>query len=686
MSVSGLACNTSVSGLAFNPSRFSFLGIPNQNSRVTYRRVSSPLNGKFRRNMGHLVDSISWIQTTRKCVVQQTHKIKSAIDASFGDMADNFIAIFPRINIRDPYKRLGISTEASEDEIQAARNFLIKKYSGHTPSVDAIEAAHDQIIMQKFHERRRPKLNIKKKLRDVTQSRIIQAVTSRFQTPRTNVILKTAAVFIVLGVLTVLFPTEEGPTFQVALSLMATIYFINDRLKSKFRALLYGIGAFGVSWLVGTFLMVSVIPPVLRGLRSLEVTTSLLTRGNVNLVQAKVDLENHVYVPDLDSNMDSPDQFVEDYISNLSKTSIDMSKPLWEVYILNVKTAEAEALVIFKIHHSIGDGLAISSMLLSCARKVSDPEQLPTFPLQKAAVSSNKSHFYWWWIFEKIWMAFLLLWNTLADVWMSSVVLMYLKDSDTPLKGATGVEFRPKRFVHRTVSMDDVKLVKNATNATINDVLVGVSTAALSHYVNRRYGDMKGAEQKKNNLPKDIRITATIPINLRGYAEIKDFAEMMDNEKTIKLSNKAGVIFLPFTIALRDNPLDYVHHAKSTIDRLKHSFGPICAFFSSISIVKLFGVKVAVAVLGRVFSHTTVVFSNIAGPLEEISMYGHPIAYISPSVYGHAEALTLHFQSYANKMTISLGVDEATIPDPHRLCDDLEESLKLIKEAVIARQ
>ncbi|WCJ32574.1 hypothetical protein M5689_013990 [Euphorbia peplus] len=207
--------------------------------------------------------------------------VKSAVDASFGssDMANGQPVVFPRIHVRDPYKRLGISKEASEEEIQGARNFLINTYGGHKPSVDAIESAHDKIIMQKFHERKNPKIDIAKKVREVKQSPVVQAVTSRFQTPATLIIIKTSITFLVLGVLTFLFPTEDGPTLQVAISLMATIYFIHDRLKSKLRAFLYGAGAFIFSWLLGTFLMVSVIPPLpfIKGVRSFEVTTSLIT-------------------------------------------------------------------------------------------------------------------------------------------------------------------------------------------------------------------------------------------------------------------------------------------------------------------------------------------------------------------------------------------------------------------------
>lgn len=140
----------------------------------------------------------------------------------------------------DPYKRLGISKEASEEEIQAARNFLIQKYAGHKPSVDSIESAHDKIIMKKFYERRNPKIDINKKIRAVNQSRFVQAVRGRFRTPSTIFIIKTSLAFLLLGVLTVLFPTEEGPTLQVAISLFVTTYFVYDRLKSKIRALLYG--------------------------------------------------------------------------------------------------------------------------------------------------------------------------------------------------------------------------------------------------------------------------------------------------------------------------------------------------------------------------------------------------------------------------------------------------------------
>lgn len=269
----GVTVKMSVSGLAGSPSGYC-IQLPARSSRALAARLPhlTKISATFPGNC-------LFPPMTTYYPSQTPFIIKcAAMDASFGDAFNTQSDVFPRINIKDPYKRLGISTEASEEEIQAARNFLIHRYAGHKPSVDAIEAAHDKIIMQKFYERKRPKINIKKKVRDVTQSRYVQAVMSRFQTPSdSKFTVMTSVAFLLLGVLTFLFPTEEGPTLQVAISLVAAIYFIHSRLKSKIQALLYGAGAFIFSWLLGTFLMVSVIPPILKGPTSLEVTTSLVT-------------------------------------------------------------------------------------------------------------------------------------------------------------------------------------------------------------------------------------------------------------------------------------------------------------------------------------------------------------------------------------------------------------------------
>jgi hypothetical protein len=50
------------------------------------------------------------------------------------------------------------------------------------------------------------------------------------------------------------------------------------------------------------------------------------------------------------------------------------------------------------------------------------------------------------------------------------------------------------------------------------------------------------------------------------------------------------------------------------------------------------------------------------------------------------QALTMHYQSYANIIKLVLAVDEAQFPDAHHLLDDFDQSLMLIKEAASQKQ
>lgn len=63
--------------------------------------------------------------------------------------------------MRDPYKRLGIERDASSEEIQEARNYLVQEYSDHEKSRESIEQAYDRIIAEKFLQRKKTKINLK---------------------------------------------------------------------------------------------------------------------------------------------------------------------------------------------------------------------------------------------------------------------------------------------------------------------------------------------------------------------------------------------------------------------------------------------------------------------------------------------------------------------------------------------
>lgn len=73
---------------------------------------------------------------------------------------------------------------------------------------------------------------------------------------------------------------------------------------------------------------------------------------------------------------------------------------------------------------------------------------------------------------------------------------------------------------------------------------------------------------------------------------MKALSDMMEKDTEAKWGNWIGYVLLPFTIGLREDPLDYVRQAKATIDRKKHSFEAIFTFSVAELVLKIFGIKV----------------------------------------------------------------------------------------------
>lgn len=203
---------------------------------------------------------------------------RCAMDASFGGGVGH-PPVFPRVNVWDPYKRLGVSRYASEEEIQEARNFLIEQYAGHERSVESIEAAFEKIIMKSFRERKRSKINLKTKLKKKVDESPpwVRSLINFVEVPPSEVIIRRACLYVLFGVWSVMNSSEGGPAFQVAVSLVACIYFLNEKVKSIGRACVLGFGALAVGWLFGSLVIPAIPSSLLPVTWTLELVTSLIS-------------------------------------------------------------------------------------------------------------------------------------------------------------------------------------------------------------------------------------------------------------------------------------------------------------------------------------------------------------------------------------------------------------------------
>ncbi|KAG2321722.1 hypothetical protein Bca52824_014935 [Brassica carinata] len=197
-----------------------------------------------------------------------------------------------------------------------------------------------------------------------------------------------------------------------------------------------------------------------------------------------VKVEDHVIVPDIDPYIENPDEFLENYTSNMALSPMDMSKPLWEFHLLKLKTSHAESVAVARFHHSLGDGMSLMSLLLACTRKICDPEALPTFMAPKKSKAKNAC----WSLVAWLWFLVKTMFHTCVEVSKALAFTCFLGDTTTYLSGKPGVTLSPNKFIHQIIPLDDVKNVKNAMNITVNDVLFRMVQAGLSRYLNQRYG------------------------------------------------------------------------------------------------------------------------------------------------------------------------------------------------------
>ncbi|KAL6614432.1 hypothetical protein ACP70R_036702 [Stipagrostis hirtigluma subsp. patula] len=406
-------------------------------------------------------------------------------------------------------------------------------------------------------------------------------------------------------------------------------------------------------------------------------------QGQPRWVRTTVNLDHHIIYPELDAAAVAadPDMAVEDYVASLSTRPMDETRPLWEFHVLDFPTSEAAATTAIRVHHSLGDGMSLLTLLMACTRSAADPTRLPAMPPPPARTgpiyakprppaSAGAMAFAAW-----VWSYAVLAWHTVVDVAGFFATILFLRDPHTPFKRVNHGENQRKRIVHRSLSLDDVKFVKNAMSCTVNDVLVGVTYAALSRYYFRKTGDA--------DTSKEIRVRSILLVNLRPTTSLHACVNMIESgkENDVKWGNELGFIILPFHIGLHDDPLQYVRKAKKIVDRKKSSLEVVFTHLAAEIILRIFGLKAAAAIFHRMISHTTISFSNMIGPVEQVEFCGHPVVFIAPSGYGPPEALTVNYQSYVNTIKVNLAVDEAQFPDSHQLLDDFAESLRLIRDA-----
>ncbi|KAF7838585.1 protein CHAPERONE-LIKE PROTEIN OF POR1, chloroplastic [Senna tora] len=132
--------------------------------------------------------------------------------------------------------------------------------------------------MASFRHRKKTKINLKSRLKKKVEESPpwVQNLLNYVELPPTDVILRRLFLFAFMGGWSIMNSAESGPAFQVAISLAACIYFLNEKTKSLGRAFIIGFGALVVGWVCGSVLVPNIPSMLLHPTWTLELLTSLV--------------------------------------------------------------------------------------------------------------------------------------------------------------------------------------------------------------------------------------------------------------------------------------------------------------------------------------------------------------------------------------------------------------------------
>ncbi|MBE9117061.1 CPP1-like family protein [Lusitaniella coriacea LEGE 07157] len=157
---------------------------------------------------------------------------------------------------QNPYEKLGVTNDASFEEIQNAKSRLSQEYREDSKLVESIEAAYDAIIMERLKMRQEGKIKVPERIRfpersvessstftPISASQSPSWLQELVDTPSRGDILWPAGVFLGLGLLTFLDPSPASstPSLVIALAFCANVYFLNRKENRFGRSVLMGL-------------------------------------------------------------------------------------------------------------------------------------------------------------------------------------------------------------------------------------------------------------------------------------------------------------------------------------------------------------------------------------------------------------------------------------------------------------
>jgi diacylglycerol O-acyltransferase / wax synthase len=383
------------------------------------------------------------------------------------------------------------------------------------------------------------------------------------------------------------------------------------------------------------------------------------------------DLHNHLRRVTLPSPGD--DSQFHELVGEVLSPPLDRSRPLWELVLVD-GFAEERFAVVYKTHHAMADGFSavdIGALLFD-----PEPNPVPSREEEQWAPQPSPSRT------ALLARAVAGVWTAARRLahWLASALRRPARARRRAASGLAGlwevtwaltrpapevplnVEIGPARgFSWAEFPLAEFKSIKNALDATVNDVILAATAGALRRWLRDRDVSTEGIELK-----------ALVPVSIRTVNEQGE------------LGNRLTAMRGPLPVGIAD-PVERLRSVHEGMEALKDSKQPLGAeaiwglndWLRDFAPPLLLGPTAAINFSTRLFN---LLVTNFPGPQIPFYLLGREVEGVFPIGFlARRHALAIAIVSYNGKVGFGLLGDREAMPDLERLAaylrDDVTELL-----------
>ena len=383
------------------------------------------------------------------------------------------------------------------------------------------------------------------------------------------------------------------------------------------------------------------------------------------------------------------DAQLAEQVARIHSRPLDRAKPLWETYLIT-GLRKGRLAIYTKVHHAAVDGVSGTELLTLLFDLTPEPQEMPRsdFTPRPAPSSLRLGRDALLKLALRPFEATKLVTDAVVAVpSLTPLLKPYLnailrrgtsnRDGDvidvaptlappTPLNGPITPH---RKFSFRSISLDEVKEVKNTFGCSVTDVVMSMCAAALRRWL-----------EEHQALP-DRPLVTMMPISIRG-----------EDDKTPD-GNKVSAMLVAIPTHLAD-PLDRLEATKAVTTVAKQNQAQIPQGLVDEAVD--FAPPALVARAARMYfaSHIfnrvppfNVVISNVPGPPIPVYAAGAKLlAHYPVSVIADGLALNMTVIGYLGQLHFGLIAGRERVPDVDRINDWIEEELATLLALARAEQ